>query len=139
MALSTIFIDALTKRVILRKIFVQKIKFEVQLRIYDCIAPAGTTYLDCHFANLICLVFFSNFNLQHVLETVWKLNERITGHKTGFRNPSKHRNCQILCKHFTFKTCNGAKYQTPIIEKLPGNRRTNRGSMDPSSKKNQGS
>ena len=48
----------------------------------------SNTILDCHSAYIIYLITCSH--LQHLEETVQKLNKRINGHMTGFRNPLKH-------------------------------------------------
>ena len=101
---STIFIDVLTKSInFLKNDFrpADKVESSVTKRTYDCIVPAGTTYLDRHSANFLYLITFRKSRLQGVGETVQKLNGRINDHKTGFRNPSKHGHCQIHCKHCT--------------------------------------
>ena len=48
--------------------------------------------------------------LEEHTSTEKKLNERINSYKTGFRNPSKHAHCEVLCNHFTFGLRKGAKY-----------------------------
>ena len=58
-------------------------------------------------------------------ETVQKINERIIDHKTGFRSPSQHGFCQILCVYFTTGMCKRVKYQIKITEKLLSNEKTN--------------
>ena len=65
-------------------------------------------------------------------EIIQKQNERIHGHKTGFRNPSKHEHSQVLYKHFTSGMFKRAMYQIQIIKRLPGHGETNSSSMDPS-------
>ena len=106
---STLFYNILIKSVTLRKIFVQQIK------------------LECYSVNLIYLISCSKCHSDYK-----KLHERINGHKTGFKNPTKHGYCQILCNHFTCGMCKGATYQFQIKEKLPDNGRKNMGSKDPS-------
>ena len=121
----------LTKSRSLKKIFVLQIKFYVQ-SLSDCIVPAKALYLDCHFCNLMYLKACSKCHLQYVGEIIQKQNERIHGHKTGFRNPSKHEHSQVLYKHFTSGMFKRAMYQIQIIKRLPGHKETNSSSMDPS-------
>ena len=107
-----------------------KVVSTVTKRVYDCVVPPGTVYLNCHSSNLIYLITCSNCCLQYVGETVQKLNERFNFHKTGFRHPQKHGHCRILSEHFTIGKCKGAKYSVQILEKLETDGRGSHRGMD---------
>jgi len=109
-----------------------KVLSTVTKRLHDCVSPPGTVYLNCHTPNVIYLITCNRCYLQYVGETAQKLNERINFHKTGFRHPSKHGHCKILSDHFNVGVCKGASYKVQIVEKLEGDGRTSRGSLDPS-------
>ena len=109
-----------------------KILSTVTKRLFDCVIPPGTIYLDCHSPNVIYLLTCNRCHLQYVGETAQKLNERFNFHKTGFRHPTKHGHCRILSTHFNEGLCKGATYKVQILEKLQGNGRTARGALDPS-------
>ena len=101
-------------------------------RIFNCIVPPGSVYIDCHSSNLIYLRTCSRCSLQYVGETVQKLNERLNWHKSGFRNPKKYGFCRVLSNHFHKGICKGASFTVQILEKLEGNGRTSRNAMDAS-------
>ena len=101
-------------------------------RIFNCIVPPGSVYIDCHSSNLIYLLTCSRCSLQYVGETVQKLNERLNWHKSGFRNPKKYGYCRILSDHFHKGVCRNASFTVQILEKLEGNGRTKRNAMDAS-------
>ena len=101
-------------------------------RIYDCITPPGTLYVDCHSSNLIYLLTCSTCGFQYVGETVQQLNARFTGHRAGIKQPDKHGTCKILSNHFNQGVCKGATYTVQILEKLVGTGRTNRNAIDAS-------
>ena len=90
----------------------------VTKRVYDCVLPAGTRYIDCHSANVIYLITCSKCKLQYVGETIQQLNKRFNWHKSGFRDPVKYGHCKILSDHFTKGLCAGVKYKVQIIEKM---------------------
>ena len=95
-------------------------------RIYDCVTPAGTVYLDCHSTNLV----YSKCSLQYVGETVQQLNARFTAHRAGIKMPNKHGTCKILSSHFSKGLCKGSNYTVQILEKLEGTGRTDRKCID---------
>ena len=79
-------------------------------RIYDCITPPGSIYIDCNFPNVIYLITCNKCSLQYVGETVCKLNARFGGHRKGIKNPEKYGTCRILSNHFGNDSCKGANY-----------------------------
>ena len=101
-------------------------------RIYDCIVPDGTIYIDCHTSNVIYLITCNKCCLQYVGETAQKLNERFNCHRSGFKHPDKYGFCHILSDHFNKGVCKDASYSVQILEKLEGNGRTERNALDPS-------
>ena len=124
-----------SKRCLLNKCFSAKDKAvsSASKRLFDCIVPAGSSYIDCHSANVIYLITCNNCHLQYVGETVQKLNERFGWHRSGFKYPDKYGFCEILTKHFLEGLCKDSTYNVQILEKLEGNGRTERGAMDASS------
>ena len=100
-------------------------------RIYDCITPPGSIYINCHSANVIYLITCNKCGLQYVGETVQRLNERFTMHRQGIKSPEKHGTCRILSGHFNKGTCKGSGYTVQILEKLDGDGRTDRRALDP--------
>ena len=100
-------------------------------RIYNCIVPPGTTYLNDHSSNVIYLITCNKCKLQYVGETCLKLNERFNIHNSSLRNPSNSSFCKILNNHFTKGLCKGSSYSVSLIEKLEGTGQTDRGFMDP--------
>ena len=101
-------------------------------RVYDCITPPGTSYIDCHTSNVIYLLTCSTCGFQYVGETVQQLNARFTGHRAGIKNPDKHGTCKILSNHFSQGVCKGSDYSVQILEKLVGTGRTARNAIDAS-------
>lgn len=99
-------------------------------RIYDCVTPAGTMYLNCHSTNLVYLLTCETCGMQYVGETCQQLNSRFNGHRAGMKNPKKQTSCKILSHHFNFGVCKDSKYKVQILEKLEGNGRTERGAID---------
>ena len=104
-------------------------------RLYDCIVPPGTTYVDCMSSNVVYRLTCDNCSLQYVGETVQTLNQRYTAHRNGFSNPEKYGVCRILTEHFTSGPCKNSTYKVQILEKIPGNGRTARNAIDATSKK----
>ena len=100
-------------------------------RIYDCIVPPGTTYLNEHSSNVIYLLTCNSCRLQYVGESSQNLNERFNWHNSCFRNPSKYSFCDILNTHFHKGKCKDSTYTVSIIEKLEGSGQTASGAMDP--------
>ena len=101
-------------------------------RIYDCVVPPGTIYVDCHSSNVIYLITCNKCFLQYVGETAQALNARFNGHRAGIKNPSKNGFCRILSEHFNKGHCKNATYNVQILEKLEGTGRTSRGALDAS-------
>ena len=99
-------------------------------RVYECITPPGSVYIDCNTPNVIYLITCNNCSLQYVGETVQRLNERFTGHRQGMKSPEKHGTCKILTGHFNKGSCKGAEFSVQILEKIEGNGRTDRGAID---------
>lgn len=100
-------------------------------RIYDCITPPNTVYVDCHDRNVIYCLTCSTCGLQYVGETSQQLNARFNGHRTGIRKLTKHGTCKYLSNHFNFGVCKDSSYTVQILEKLKGTGRTARGAIDP--------
>ena len=101
-------------------------------RIYDCITPPASVYIDCNSPNVIYLITCSNCKLQYVGETVQKLNARFNKHRQGIKSPEKYGTCRILSNHFNEGCCRGKSFSVQILEKLEGNGRTARGALDAS-------
>ena len=101
-------------------------------RIYDCITPPSSVYIDCNSPNVIYLITCDKCGLQYVGETVRKLNERFNKHRQGIREPERYGTCRILSNHFNNGSCKGESYKVQILEKLEGNGRTARGALDAS-------
>ena len=93
-------------------------------RIYECITPPGSVYIDCNTANVIYLITCNNCSLQYVGETVQKINGRFTSHRQGIKFPEKHGTCRILSGHFNKGSCKGAAFSVQILEKIEGSGRT---------------
>ena len=100
-------------------------------RIYDCIIPNSSVYINCHSANLIYLLTCDSCGLQYVGETVQKLSKRFAGHRSGLKMPDKYGTCKILTAHFNTGVCKGSSYKVQFVEKLIGNGRTKRKAIDP--------
>ena len=101
-------------------------------RVYNCITPPGTLYVDCHSSNVIYLLTCSTCGLQYIGETAQQLNARFTGHRSGIKQPDKYGTCKILSQHFNQGVCKGASYSVQILEKLVGTGRTERNAIDAS-------
>ena len=101
-------------------------------RIYNCIIPPGTTYINDHSSNVIYLITCDRCKLQYVGETCQNLNNRFNWHNSCFRNPAKFSFCKVLNNHFHKGPCKDSTYNVTIIEKLEGTGRTNRNLMDKS-------
>ena len=99
-------------------------------RIYNCIIPSGTCYLNCHSTNVVYLLTCSTCGLQYVGETVQPLSSRFSGHRTGIKSPNKYGTCKILTAHFNSGVCKGSNFEVQILEKIEGSGRTERNAMD---------
>ena len=78
--------------------------------------------LNCSTSNCIYLITCCRCGLQYVGETVKSLRDRISGHRTGMKNPFADR-CKILGKHFGVGLFRNANYIVNIIEYLSGSGR----------------
>ena len=92
-----------SKRCLLKHKFIPQDKFfsTVTNRVYDCIVPPGTVYINEHSSNVIYLITCDRCWLQYVGETCQKLNERFNWHNSCFRYPKKYLHCKILNAHFS--------------------------------------
>ena len=99
-------------------------------RLYKCIVPAGSTYVNDHSSNVVYLITCNKCKLQYVGETSQNLNKRFNWHNSCFRNPIAYSFCKILNTHFTKGSCKDSSYTVNIIEKLEGTGRTERNTMD---------
>ena len=70
-------------------------------RLYQCILPAGSTYVNDHSSNVVYLITCNKCKLQYVEETFQNLNERFNWHNSCFRNPTAYSSCKILNTHFS--------------------------------------
>ena len=99
-------------------------------RLYKCIVPAGSTYVNDHSSNVVYLITCNKCKLQYVGETSQNLNKRFNWHNSCFRNPTAYSFCKILNTHFSKGYCKDSSYTVNIIEKLEGTGRTERNTMD---------
>ena len=99
-------------------------------RLYKCIVPAGSTYVNDHSANVVYLITCNKCKLQYVGETSQNLNKRFNWHNSCFRNPTAYSFCKILNTHFSKGYCKDHSYAVNIIENLEGAGRTKRNTMD---------
>ena len=69
--------------------------------------------------------------LHHVRETAQKLIKWFNWHITGFNQSSKYGLCRILSDNFHIGICrNTTTYSVQILEKLEGNGRTVRNTLE---------
>lgn len=101
-------------------------------RVHDVIVPENTIYLNGHSPNVIYLLTCMKCGLQYVGETVQKLNERTNTHNSNIKHSAKNGFCKILSGHFTSGLCKDAGFKVQLLEKLPGDGRSNRKAIDPS-------
>ena len=78
----------------------EKVASKSSKSIFDCVVPSGTTYADCHSANVIYLITCSRCSSQYLRETVQKLKKRFNWHITSFNQCSKHGFYCILSDHY---------------------------------------
>ena len=100
-------------------------------RIYQSVIPSDVSSLDCNSSNVIYLITCQKCCLQYVGETAQKIRERFRHHRGCINHPEKDNTCRILSEHFSKGACRNAKYSVHIIEKLPGDGRSDDGSIDP--------
>ena len=67
------------------------------------------------------LIACNEYSLQHVGETVQKLNKGNNWHKTDFSQSSKYGFCRILSDHFHIKICNIFRNTTYSVQILKEN------------------
>ena len=103
-------------------------------RLYNCIVPPGSTYINGHSSNVVYLITCDKCKHQYVGETCQNLNKRFNWHSSCFRNPAKYAFCKILNSHFDKGYCKGSSYTVNILEKLEGTGRNDRNAMDVTSK-----
>ena len=99
-------------------------------RLYKCILPAGSPYLNDHSSNVVYLITCYKCKLQYVGETSQNLNERLNWHNSCFRNPTAYLFCKILNTHFSKGYCKDSSYTVNIIEKLEETGCSERNTMD---------
>ena len=99
-------------------------------RLYKCIVPAGSTYVNDHSSNMVYLITCNKCELQYVGETSQNLNKIFNWHNCCFRNATAYSFCKILNTHFSKGYCKDVSYTANIIEKLEGTGRTERNTMD---------
>ena len=98
-------------------------------RLYECIVPAGSTYVNDHF-NVVYLITCNKCKLQHIRETSQNLNKRFNWHNSFFRNPTAYSFCKFLNTNFSKGYCEDSSYTVNIIEKPEGTELTDRNTMD---------
>ena len=64
-------------------------------RIFDCVVPNGTTYIECNYSNVIYAITCNRCSLQCVGETLQKLNYMFNWHKTVISQRGKYGFCCI--------------------------------------------
>ena len=101
-------------------------------RVYNCVVPPGTTYINDHSSNVIYLITCDRCKLQYVGETCQNLSNRFNWHNSCFRYPANFSFCKVLNNHFHKGYCKDSTYSVTIIEKLEGTGRTERNVMDKS-------
>ena len=76
-------------------------------RLYKCIVPAGSTYINDYSSNVAYLITCNKCKLQYVGETSQNLNKRFNWHNSCFRNPTAYFFCKTLNTHFSKSYCKG--------------------------------
>ena len=99
-------------------------------RLYQCIVPAGSNYVNDYSSNVVYLITCNKCKLHYVGETSQNLNKRFNWHNSWFRNSTSYSFCKILNTHFSKGYCKGSSYTVNIIEKFEGTGRTERNTMD---------
>ena len=99
-------------------------------RLYKCIVPAGSTYVNDHSFNVVDLITCKKCKFQYVGQTSQNLNERLNWHNSCFRNPTAYSFCKILNSHFSKGYCKDSSCTVNIIEKPEGAGRKDRDAMD---------
>ena len=99
-------------------------------RLYKCIVPAGSAYVNDHSSNVVYLITCNKCKFQYVGETYQNLNKRFNWHNSCFRNTTAYSFCKIYNTHFTKGYCKDSSYTVNIIEKLEGIERSDRNTID---------
>ena len=99
-------------------------------RLYKCIVPAGSTYVNDHSSNMVYLITCNKCKLQYVGETSQNLNKRFNWHNSCFRNPNAYSFCKILNTHLSEGYSKDSSYTVNIIEKPEAKGWTERNTMD---------
>ena len=68
-------------------------------RLYKCIVPAGSTYVNDHSSNVVYLITCNKCKLQYVGETSQNLNKRFNWYNSCFANPTVYSFCGVLNTH----------------------------------------
>ena len=92
-------------------------------QIFDCSAPSGPVYLDCHSPNIFYIITCSGCSPQYAKET------GSNWHKACFKDTRKYSFCRILFNHFHKGISKNAPYTVQVLEKFDGYWRTARGAM----------
>ena len=70
-------------------------------RLYRCIIPSGSTYVNDHSSNVVYVITCNKCKLQYVRE-IFQNFKRFNGHNSCFRNPTAYSFCKILNTHLKF-------------------------------------
>ena len=129
MALYITFLDVVQNAADFKTfILVNNILTTTTNRLYECIVPASSTYVNDHSSNVVYLITCSKCKPQYVRETSQILNERFNWHNSCFRNPTAYSFCKILNTQFSY--CKDYSYTVSMIEKREGTGRIDRNTMD---------
>lgn len=103
-------------------------------RLHKITVPAGSTYVNDRFSNVVYLITCDKCKLQYIGETSQDLNKRINWHNSCFKNPSANFFCNIsnvyiskdYCKDLqlvliSLKNLTGRDVQTGVLWILPLN------------------
>ena len=86
--------------------------------------------LSCVTDNIVYLLECSNCRIQYVGETVMKLSERFSDHKSRIRNPKGSKSDTFLVKHFNEGICQGAEFTCRVIQTINKPPRLKNGKMN---------
>ena len=100
-------------------------------RMFDCVVPNWTTYIDCNSSNVIYLFTCDRCFLQYVGETFQKLDKIFNWHKIRFKQFGKGRLCRILSDNFHKDVCCNASYLVQM-GKAKGKGKTAKNTLDAS-------
>ena len=101
-------------------------------RIFGCVVPNETTYIDCNSPSVIYLMTCNRCSLPYVAGTCQKVNKKFNWQRTGFNQPDKYVFCRILSNNFHKGVCCNASYSVQVQEKLEGNGRIDRNTLNAS-------